>query len=122
MLQALMQLSMSDEEGENRGNTRTMACMNGVKNDNAIRGCCPGRLFIESSYERLAGMHTRMSRRQFLATGGKVVLGAGLAGPLLAGCGGGGQGGGPVTYWSNLDVGQDYFKQNIEKPFEKSNQ
>jgi raffinose/stachyose/melibiose transport system substrate-binding protein len=67
-------------------------------------------------------MHTRMSRRQFLATGGKAALGAGLAGPLLAGCGGGGQGGGPVTYWSNLDVGQDYFKQNIEKPFEKSNQ
>jgi raffinose/stachyose/melibiose transport system substrate-binding protein len=63
-----------------------------------------------------------MSRRQFLATGGKAALGAGLAGPLLAGCGGGGQGGGPVTYWSNLEVGQDYFKQNIEKPFEKSNQ
>jgi raffinose/stachyose/melibiose transport system substrate-binding protein len=63
-----------------------------------------------------------MSRRQFLATGGKAVLGAGLAGPLLAGCGGGGQGGGPVTYWSNLEVGQDYFKQNIEKPFEKANQ
>jgi hypothetical protein len=40
----------------------------------------------------------------------------------LAGCGGGGQGGGPVTYWSNLEVGQDYFKQNIENPFEKSNQ
>ena len=63
-----------------------------------------------------------MSRRQFLATGGKAALGAGLAGPLLAGCGGGGQGGGPVTYWSNLEVGQDYFKQNIENPFEKSNQ
>src|ERR671912_414835 len=67
-------------------------------------------------------MYTGMSRRQFLATGGKAALGAGLAGPLLAGCGGGGQDGGPVTYWSNLDVGQDYFKQNIEKPFEKSNQ
>ena len=63
-----------------------------------------------------------MSRRQFLATGGKAALGAWLAGPLLAGCGGGGQGGGPVTYWSNLEVGQDYFKQNIENPFEKSNQ
>jgi raffinose/stachyose/melibiose transport system substrate-binding protein len=67
-------------------------------------------------------MYTGMSRRQFLATGGKAALGAGLAGPLLAGCGGGGQGGGPVTYWSNLEVGQDYFKQNIENPFEKSNQ
>ena len=63
-----------------------------------------------------------MSRRQFLATGGKAALGAGLAGPILAGCGGGGQDGGPVTYWSNLEVGQDYFRQNIEKPFEKSNQ
>jgi ABC-type glycerol-3-phosphate transport system substrate-binding protein len=67
-------------------------------------------------------MYTVMSRRQFLATGGKAALGAGLAGPLLAGCGGGGQGGGPVTYWSNLEVGQDYFKQNIQNPFEKSNQ
>src|SRR5215207_4923381 len=36
---------MSDEEGENRGNTHTIACMHVVKNDNAIRGCRPGRPF-----------------------------------------------------------------------------
>src|SRR5215212_5113251 len=69
-------------------------------------------------------MHTRMSRRQFLATGGKVVLGAGLAGPILAGCGGGGGGSGQMTYWSNLEGSgpQAYFKKNIEKPFEKANE
>jgi hypothetical protein len=44
--------------------------------------------------------------------GGKVALGAGLAGPLLVGCGGGGGGSGQVTYWSNLEGSgpQDYFK------------
>jgi raffinose/stachyose/melibiose transport system substrate-binding protein len=69
-------------------------------------------------------MYTEISRRQFLAVGGKVALGAGLAGPLLAGCGGGGGGSGQVTYWSNLEGAgpQDYFKKNIEKPFEKANQ
>jgi raffinose/stachyose/melibiose transport system substrate-binding protein len=67
-------------------------------------------------------MRRRITRRQFLARGGTAALGAGFAGALLAGCGGGEQGGGQVTYWSNLDVGQDYFKQNIEKPFEKANQ
>jgi raffinose/stachyose/melibiose transport system substrate-binding protein len=67
-------------------------------------------------------MRKQITRRQFLARGGTAALGAGFAGSLLAGCGGGEQGGGQVTYWSNLDVGQDYFKQNIEKPFEKANQ
>jgi len=67
-------------------------------------------------------MRRRITRRQFLTRSGTAALGVGFTGALLAGCGGGGQGGGPVTYWSNLDVGQDYFKQNIEKPFEKSDQ
>jgi raffinose/stachyose/melibiose transport system substrate-binding protein len=68
-------------------------------------------------------MYTGMSRRKFLATGGKVVLGAGLASPLLAGCGGGGGGGGQVTFWSNLEGSgpQKYFKNNVEEPFEKAN-
>jgi raffinose/stachyose/melibiose transport system substrate-binding protein len=69
-------------------------------------------------------MRRRITRRQFLARGGTAALGAGLAGTLLAGCGGGEQGGGgPVTYWSNLEGSgpQNYFKQNIEKPFEKAN-
>ena len=67
-------------------------------------------------------MYTRISRRQFLVRGGKAALGAGLAGSLLAGCGGG-SGGGRVTYWSNLTGSgpQAYFKKNIEKPFEKAN-
>jgi raffinose/stachyose/melibiose transport system substrate-binding protein len=68
-------------------------------------------------------MYTGMSRRQFLATGGRAALGAGLAGPLLAGCGGGGGGGGQVIFWSNLEGSgpQNYFKKNVEKPFEKAN-
>jgi len=67
-------------------------------------------------------MHAEISRRQFLARGGKAALGAGLAGSLLAGCGGG-SGSGQVTYWSNLEGAgpQDYFKKNIEKSFEKAN-
>src|SRR5918994_3555396 len=68
-------------------------------------------------------MYGAVSRRQFLVKGGKAALGAGLAGSLLAGCGGG-SGSGQVTYWSNLTGSepQDYFKKNIEKPFEKANQ
>jgi raffinose/stachyose/melibiose transport system substrate-binding protein len=67
-------------------------------------------------------MHAEISRRQFLASGGKAALGVGLAGSLLAGCGGE-SGGGQVTYWSNLTGSgpQAYFKKNIEKPFEKAN-
>jgi raffinose/stachyose/melibiose transport system substrate-binding protein len=68
-------------------------------------------------------MHAEISRRQFLARGGTAALGVGLAGSLLAGCGGGGGGSGQVTFWSNLEGSgpQSYFKKNIEKPFEKSN-
>ncbi len=66
----------------------------------------------------------RISRRQFIQRGGTAALGASFAGALLAGCGGGSEGGGgQVTYWSNLEGSgpQDYFGKNIEKPFEKSN-
>jgi len=68
-------------------------------------------------------MHAKISRRQFLARGGTAALGVGLAGSLLAGCGGGGSGSGQVTYWSNLEGSgpQAYFKKSIEKPFEKAN-
>ena len=68
-------------------------------------------------------MHAQISRRQFLAKGGTAALGVGLGGSLLAGCGGGGSGGGQVTYWSNLEGSgpQAYFKKSIEKPFEKAN-
>jgi raffinose/stachyose/melibiose transport system substrate-binding protein len=62
------------------------------------------------------------SRREFLRLGGAGLAGATLLG--VAGCGGGEGGSGQVTYWSNLEGSgpQDYFKQNIEKPFEKANQ
>jgi raffinose/stachyose/melibiose transport system substrate-binding protein len=68
-------------------------------------------------------MRRRITRRQFLARGGTAALGAGFAGALLAACGGGGQGGGQVTYWSNLEGSgpQNYFKKNVQKPFEKAN-
>jgi len=62
-------------------------------------------------FEKEISMYGAVSRRQFLVKGGKAALGAGLAGSLLAGCGGG-SGGGQVTYWSNLTGSgpQDYFK------------
>ena len=68
-------------------------------------------------------MHAEISRRQFLARGSRAAFGFGLAGSLLAGCGGGGSSSGQVTYWSNLEGSgpQDYFKTDIEKPFEKAN-
>ena len=68
-------------------------------------------------------MRRRITRRQFLARGSTAALGAGFAGVLLAGCGGGEQGSGQVTYWTNLtgSGAQDYFKKNIEQPFEKAN-
>src|SRR5215207_2277847 len=126
---------MSDREGGSRVNARTVVCMNGVENDNAtarrpvsprvrIEGVSSRSSLFVTSSERWSGMYTEISRRQFIAVGGKVALGAGLAGPLLAGCGGGGGGSGQVTYWSNLEGAgpQDYFKKNIEKPFEKANQ
>ena len=76
-----------------------------------------------SALERQSGMHAEISRRQFLARGGRADIGVGLAGSLLAGCGGGGSGSGQVTYWSNLEGSgpQYYFKTDIEKPFEKAN-
>ena len=66
----------------------------------------------------------RFSRRQFLATGGKAALGAGPAGPLLAGCGGGGRWQGAGYLLEQLEGAgpQDYFKKNIEPSFEKANQ
>jgi raffinose/stachyose/melibiose transport system substrate-binding protein len=68
-------------------------------------------------------MRRRITRRQFLYRGGSAALGAGFAGALLAGCGGGEEGGGQVTFWSNLEgsEAQNYFAQNVEKPFEKAN-
>ena len=67
-------------------------------------------------------MNRPISRRQFLAQGGRAAFGAGLAGSLLAGCGGGQEGSGQVSYWSNLEgsEAQNYFKKNIEKPFENA--
>ncbi|MBA3388937.1 MAG: extracellular solute-binding protein, partial [Rubrobacter sp.] len=66
----------------------------------------------------------RITRRQFIQRSGAAALGASFAGTLLAGCGGGSEGGsGQVAYWSNLEGSgpQDYFGKNIETPFEKSN-
>ncbi|MDQ3523153.1 MAG: extracellular solute-binding protein [Gemmatimonadota bacterium] len=62
-----------------------------------------------------------MTRRRFLARGGKAALGAGFAGSLLAGCGSGGGGRpGELTYWSGLEGAEQrgYFTRNIEEPFE----
>lgn len=66
----------------------------------------------------------RLTRRQFLARGGTAALGMGLAGSLLAGCGGGSTGGGQVAFWSNLEgaEAQDYFGKNIRAPFENANE
>lgn len=67
-------------------------------------------------------MNERLTRRQFLARGGMAALGAGFAGSLLAGCGSRESSGGEqVTYWSNLEGSgpQDYFKENIQRPFER---
>ncbi len=68
-------------------------------------------------------MHRPLSRRQFIVQGGKVALGTGIAGSMLAGCGGGSASSGAVTMWSNLEgaEAQGYFTKNIEKPFEKAN-
>jgi len=62
----------------------------------------------------------RITRRQFIRRGGAATLGASFAGALLAGCGGGSEGGsGQVAYWSNLEGSgpQDYFGKNIELDF-----
>jgi len=68
---------------------------------------------------------TQVTRRQFLAKGGKAALGVSFAGSLLVGCGGRESGAsGQAIFWSNLEGSgpQDYFRQNIEKPFEKANE
>lgn len=69
-------------------------------------------------------MQRTMTRRGFLSGGGKAVLGAGLAGTLLTACGGESSQGGQVTFWSPLAgaEAQEYYRQNVERPFEKSNQ
>src|SRR5215216_217488 len=112
---------MSDEKGEGRKHPHNGVHERGEKQQRYSRVTSRSSLFVSSS-ERWSGRYTEISRRQFLARGGKAALGAGLAGSLLAGCGGGG-GGGQVTYWSNLEGSgpQDYFNKNIEKPFEKAN-
>jgi ABC-type glycerol-3-phosphate transport system substrate-binding protein len=67
--------------------------------------------------------HRPMTRKSFLANGGKAIVGASLAGTLLAGCGGQEGGTGDLTYWSALEGAgpRQYYKKHIEKPFEKAN-
>ena len=68
-------------------------------------------------------MYRPMTRKSFLASGGKAIVGASLAGTLLAGCGGQEEGTGDLTYWSALEGAgpRQYYKNHIEKPFEKAN-
>src|SRR5215216_643798 len=111
---------MSGEKGESRGNTRTMACMNGVKNNNAVRGCRPGRLFSchrtkgwqECTEGCRAGSFSQRGQSGSRGRAGRPDFGRmwGRRGRQRA-----------VTYWSNLEGSgpQAYFKKNIEKPFEK---
>src|SRR5215208_6845668 len=68
-------------------------------------------------------MYRSMTRRSFITSGGKAVIGASFAGSLLASCGGQEGDSGELTYWSALeDAGpREYYKQHIEKPFEKAN-
>ena len=65
-------------------------------------------------------MHRPMTRRDFIRGGGTTLLGASLAGTLLAGCGGGGASSGEVTYWLALPGGEEYYKKNVEPAFEKA--
>ena len=65
-------------------------------------------------------MHRPMTRRDFLKGGGKALLGAGLAGSLLAGCGGSGGGSGQITYWLALPGGEEYYRKNVLPAFEKA--
>ena len=68
-------------------------------------------------------MYRPMTRRRFLAGGGKALLGAGLAGSLLASCGDQSSGSGELTFWSGIEGAgpRAYYERNIEKPFEKAN-
>jgi raffinose/stachyose/melibiose transport system substrate-binding protein len=68
-------------------------------------------------------MYRPMTRKSFLARSGLVVVGAGLSGSLLASCGGSSGENGELVYWSALEGAgpREYYKKNIEKPFEKDN-
>ena len=67
-------------------------------------------------------MRGKMTRRKFLKGSGGAILGAGLAGSVLAGCGGSSSGAnGDVTYWLSLAGGESYFNKNILPAFEKAN-
>ena len=69
-------------------------------------------------------MRMTVSRRQFLTLGGAGLAGAALLGSgTLAGCGGSEGDDGQVSYWSNLEGSgpQEYFRQNIQRPFENAN-
>jgi raffinose/stachyose/melibiose transport system substrate-binding protein len=68
-------------------------------------------------------MYRSMTRRSFITSGGKAVIGASFAGSLLASCGGQEGDSGELTYWSALEGAgpREYYKQHIEKPFEKAN-
>ena len=48
-------------------------------------------------------MYRPMTRKSFLTNGGKAVIGASLAGSLLASCGGQEGSTGELTYWSALE-------------------
>lgn len=66
-------------------------------------------------------MRRQITRRNFLKGGGTAILGAGLAGGLLAGCGGSGGSSGEVSYWLSLPGGEEYYKKNILPAFKKEN-
>src|SRR3712207_5254138 len=96
MNQAWKSHIMPVESGESRGVSSASARAGASEKDNRAGWGTPS--------ERTWIMHRPLSRRQFIVKGGKVALGAGIAGSLLAGCGGGSSGGGQVTYWSNLET------------------
>jgi raffinose/stachyose/melibiose transport system substrate-binding protein len=67
-------------------------------------------------------MCPQMTRQSFLVNSGKAVLGASLAGTLLAGCGGGSNGSSELILWREVNQGdREYFSKNVERPFEKAN-
>ena len=72
----------------------------------------------------------QLTRRKLLTSSGKLALGAGLSGPLLAACSAaettGEQTAGQedeavVTYWTSSEgaEGQQYFEDNVRAPFEE---
>ncbi len=70
-------------------------------------------------------MHLPISRRRFLMNGGKMALSAGLAGSLLAACGGQATqaNGATVNYWYGLDDGNQraYMKAHDIVAFNQAN-